>query len=829
MLNLRKLVKNYDDSARSFSELIPWMALIAPNIVLNKDGSLVACYEFSGIDHEGVEQYVIDRASSLTEHAMRVFDERFTVWWTLDRRRTELYPEASFENQFSAMVDHVWKTHFHSSGQYVNRHFLAVQYTPPGGIEGLFEKVAHFTKAEGMPFGKAVAEAVRSLLFKRAAFKYENRQLESYLDEFLDRLTTFEQVVSELGMKALKDDALLGFLYRRSTPTTYAEAIKRPDTPAYLDSYLNGAQLVNRGDTLHFRGEEDKFVAGVSVKDWPNMTHPGILDDLMSIPGELVISQILRISSLDASRSFIQDIERHNRNMSKSLKTYIIESFTKEESRQVDVGRLALADDANGALTAISTVGRVYGHYNLTVLTIGRTEIEADELAKSVHRMLSQRHFVSIRETMHLMSCFAGTMPGQAGALVRWSFISTANLCDLAPLRSLGIGAPHNRHFTEQYSTPERPVPSLTALPTEFSTPYYFNFHQADLAHTLVVGPSRTGKSTFNNFLISQHQKYAPCHTFIFDKDYSCRIPTIIQGGTHIDLAGEKSSSVPLNPLKLLRDKTHWGWVAKWVEILISSRGYALTSNDSRELWLAITRLAEMPQEMWRLVTLGSMIPMHLHEHLEQWIGEGQKAHYFDNDEDSFELNSFTCVEMGRIFMDAAVAKAFVDYAFYRISLMLDGRPALIYLEEAWFLLEEKSFVAKVNDWLRTLAKKNAWVVMATQSLDEIAKSSIFGTIVNNIPIRIYLPNANAFAHKEMYKSQFSLNDSQIERIASATPKLDYYIVTPELSRMVSVALPPEILAVVRSDAKAQRVFDRHYHSSDENWVVNYLEEMVNG
>lgn len=829
MLNLRKIVKNYDDSARSFSELIPWMALIQSNVVLNKDGSLIACFEYSGIDAEGVEQYVVDRSSSLTEHALRVFDERYTVWWTLDRRRTFVYPEASFENEISNMVDQAWQNQFHNSGQFVNRHFLSVQLTPPGGIEGVFEKIAYFTKVEGMPFGKAVREAISSVLFKRAAFNYESRQLENYLAEFEDKLITFEQTISDLNMRILKDDDLLGYLYRRSTPTTSAEQVKRPDIPAYLDSYLNGAQLINRGDTLHFRGEEDRYVAAISIKDWPNMTHPGLLDDLMALPGEITISQILRISSLDASRKFIQDNERHNRNMSKSLKTYLIESLTKEESRQVDIGRIAMANDANDALTEISTLGRVYGHYNLTVLAFGQTDVEADDMAKRINRLLSQRRFVAIRETMHLLSCFAGSMPGQAGALVRWFFVSTANLCDLAPLRGFGVGDPNNKHFTEQFSTTNYPVPSLTALPTEYSTPYYFNFHQADLAHTLVVGPSRSGKSTFNNFLISQHQKYNPCHTFIFDKDYSCRIPTILQGGTHLDLAGDKTKALALNPLKLLGSRDHWSWVAKWLEILITGRGYEVSSGDSRELWLAITRLAEMPAEMWRLVTLGSMIPSHLHEHLEPWIGEGQKAHFFDNDEDTFELRSFTCVEMGRLFTDTVVAKAFIDYAFYRISLMLDGRPALIYLEEAWFLLEEESFAAKVNDWLRTLAKRNAWIVMATQSLDEIARSSIFATIIDNIPNRIYLPNPNAYAHRDMYFNQFGLNEAQLSRIAHAIPKLNYYIVTPIMSRMVSVPLPREVLAVVRSDTKAQKVFDRHYASQKEYWKVDYLEEMIGG
>lgn len=828
MLNLRKLAKNYEDSARSFSELIPWMGLIAPGVVLNKDGSLLAVYEFSGIDAEGLMQHEIDRASSLAEHAMRMFDERFTVWWTLDRRRTFMYPQGTYENPVANMVDQLWQKSFVDSGQYINRQYLAVLYTPPGGIEGFFEKVAHYTKVEEMPLFAAISEAMKSSIFQRAAFKYEATQLESYFIDFQDRMESFTQTVGELNMTRLTDDDLLGYLHRRCSPCTTADAIKTPDVPLYLDSYLCADTLVTRGDTLHFKGEQERHVSAVSIKDWPDFTAPGIIDGLMAMPGELTVSQILRIAENDAARKFIQDVERHNRNMAKSLKTYLVESFTKEESRQVDQGRMALAEDANDAITEMSTAGRIYGYYNLTILTFGETATEAEELAKSCQRLLNQRRYVSIRESMNLLSCFAGTLPGAAGALVRWHFISTANLCDLAPVRSLAIGNPENPYFTEQFQT-STPVPSLTALATEFSTPYYFNFHQGDLAHTLVVGPSRTGKSTFNNFLISQYQKYQPCKTFIFDKDYSCRIPTVLQDGTHVDLAGERGGQVKLNPMALLGNQANWPWLSKWLEIPLAARGHQITAEDEREIWKALEAVAAQPKSMWTLGTLGTFLPKILHEQLQAWIGTGQRARYFDNDEDTFDLGNFTCIEMGGLFDDPVTAQAFIDYAFYRISQSLDGRPALIYIEEAWFMLADDRFSAGINNWLRTLAKKNAWVLMATQSLDEIARSKIFATIIDNIPNRIYLPNSNAHAHEDMYREQFGLNDAQINRIREAIPKMHYYIVTPLLSRMVDVKLPPEILAVVRSDSRAQKTFDKHFERGTPEWKYDYIEEMAYG
>ena len=142
-------------------------------------------------------------------------------------------------------------------------------------------------------------------------------------------------------------------------------------------------------------------------------------------------------------------------------------------------------------------------------------------------------------------------------------------------------------------------------------------------------------------------------------------------------------------------------------------------------------------------------------------------------------------------------------------------------------MLEDERFAARVNDWLRTLRKKNALVLMATQSLDEIARSSIFATMVDNIPNRIFLANPNALAHKELYTRKFGLNEAQVNRIRGAIPKLHYYITTPVLSRLVEARFSRKILSVLRSDPRAQQTFDRALGRGGD-WKTNYLEEMGN-
>ncbi len=828
MLNVKKIAENYEKSARSYAELVPFMAQIAPGMVINKDGSLLVCYAMTGVDQEGLPQSEVDRYANLVEHAFRGFTERFTVWFTVDRRRIAEYPSSTFNDPVAAWVDEHWQHQFTTRGQYQNFLYLSVLYTPPGGADGFMEKVAYFVKNEGMPLVTALGKAAINSVSKQRTFSFEANQLHAFIGDFEEKLSTFEQTILDVDLQRLQDAELLGFLHRRASPTSYQSEVKVPEIPAYLDSYLPGDQLISRGDTLRFRGVGgDKHIAAMSLKDWPDWTHPGILDDLLAIPGELTISQVYRFADNLKAKSYIEGVEKHNRAMQKTLFGYLKEALTKEESNQINHGRVLLAQDASDALTEMTSLNRSYGHYNLTVVTYGDTETEAETTLRVVNQVLQRRGYLTVRETMHLLSAFVGTIPGQWGELVRWYFVSSANIADLAPVRTLGIGKKTNDYFRDQRGDGVD-QPALTILATEFNTPYFFNFHQADLAHTICIGPSRTGKSSFMNFLISQFQKYEPCSTIIFDKDYSCRIPTLMQGGDHVDMGLNAESAVKLNPMRLLEEPHSRAWLTNWLEMLLTSKGYQMRSADLDNLKNALDQVAAQPPEMWRLQSLAPFLSRELKEELHPWVSSGAYAKYFDNAEDTFELGNKTCVEMGGLFTNPTIATLFIDYAFYCIQRRLDGRPTLIYIEEAWFMLANEQFAKGIDNWLRTLAKKNAFLIMATQSLQEIANSPIFATIIDNIPNRIFLPNAQAMTHAEMYRDLFQLNDEQINRIRNAMPKRNYYIVTPKLSRMVDVALPQEIMAVVRSDSRAQKVFVKHWQSGEDGWRNNYLKEILN-
>jgi type IV secretion system protein VirB4 len=826
MLNLSKERQEYEGKAHPYQDLLPWMELIREDMVLDKDGGLLVCYEMPGIDVENLQESDKDRYASLIEHAMRVFNERVTVWWTVDRRRTDKYTEGVMPDEISQLIDDTWRNEFIKGNQYENKHYLSILFSPETGASGFMERIGYFSTRKNYSLLKSAYMASLAAISRKRSFAFDAEKIAVDMERFDDLMAAFDETIRDAGLKRIEGEALLAFLHKRTNPANNQPKVRKQRIAGYLDSYLPDNTLYVGHDTLLFESDEVRYASAVSVKDWPEVSAPGMLDSMLGVAGEITISQAFMYVDQDEAKKYIDGIRKHNLNTSKSIMTYLKETFTNTESDKVDESKLHKAQDAIDAMNNMTINNRQFGYYNLSIIAYGSTKKECEETMKAVTSNLRQKGFLVVKETLHLLSAWAATLPGQWSQLVRTFFVHTGNMADLSPIWSRQTGPLDNPYLTEQTG---KYCSALTTLSTEFATPFYFNFHNGDLAHTMVIGPSRTGKSVFLNFLVSQFGKYAPCKRVVFDKDYSCKIPTLLQGGAHIDMSGE--SPVRLNPLSLLGDKEHWSFLVQWIENLLTSRGYDFKSEDEQLVWKAFEKMSVLPKDKWMLRSLyGLMGSNRLNEELMPWIGDGANAKYFDNEADDFALGDFTCIEVGTLFMNSRLASLFLEYAFYRIKIDLDGKPTLIELEEAWLMLSDDRFTRRINDWLKTLAKKNAFLVMATQSLDELATSDIFASIIDNIPNRIFLPNPNANAHREMYTKKFSLNDEQVDRIRNAVPKLNYYINTPVMSRMARFRCPPEILACLRSDSRAQKTFTKHYENkgSDIDWKYSYIKEMVN-
>ncbi len=88
-------------------------------------------------------------------------------------------------------------------------------------------------------------------------------------------------------------------------------------------------------------------------------------------------------------------------------------------------------------------------------------------------------------------------------------------------------------------------------------------------------------------------------------------------------------------------------------------------------------------------------------------------------------------------------------------------------------------------------------MVFATQSLDDVARSSIASTLIESCPTQVFLPNPRAMepASADLYRL-FGLNRRQLELVAWAAPKRSYYWRQPRGRRLFDLRLSGVALAL---------------------------------
>jgi len=138
-------------------------------------------------------------------------------------------------------------------------------------------------------------------------------------------------------------------------------------------------------------------------------------------------------------------------------------------------------------------------------------------------------------------------------------------------------------------------------------------------------------------------------------------------------------------------------------------------------------------------------------------------------------------------------------YLFHRVEQRLEeGTPSLLIVEEAWVTALHSLFGATVESWLRTLRKKNAAVVFVSQSVADVVNSPRHDIILESCPTKILLPNPEAESdHVRRLYEGIGLNRRQIQILATALPKRQYYVLSPLGRRLISLGLGPVALSFV--------------------------------
>lgn len=788
----------YVHSPSRLEDYLPWGMLVAPGIVLNKDGSFQRSARFRGPDVRSSTAEELAGLSLRINNVFRRLGQGWAIYVEAERRTTRAYPNGAFEDDLSRLVDAERAEAFEAAeAHFESLHTLTLQWTPPPDSRRkaeafFFDNRAGNRGTRSKPRTDAHNASQATRKHDGPATVGDAGCARQALDDFQCQsdwaFSLFETLTHEFS--ALDDGQTLSYL--KSTISTRRDDVAMPASGAFLDGLLCDMPLV--GGAKPMLGE--RHLRTLTLKGFPPATSPGILDDLNALGIEFRwMTRFICLGREEANRELTKWrrlwFSRH-----KSLAALLKETLTRESSTFSDPDAIAKTAEADAAIEDLGGGAIGFGYLTTTLSVTGASAAEADERLQAADRVMSARGFVTIPETLNAVEAWLSSLPGQAYANVRRPMVSTLNFSHVAPLASTWAGPLSNRHLN---------APPLAVTLTDGSTPFRLDLHVGDVGHTLIVGPTGAGKSVLLAFLCLQWRRYEDAQVFVFDKGGSARAAIRGMGGEALDLGASQTPA--FQPLADIDEPIALARAMEWVCGIVAQEGVELTPHKRDALWSALRALATSPVAQRHLTGLRLLVQDgDLKSALSPYTQDGAHGRLFDASESRLNLQSCCLFEMEALMDQPKAAGPALTYLFNQLEARFDGRPTLLILDEAWAFLDSPQFATRIREWLKTLRKKNVAVVFATQSLADIAGASIASALIESCPTRIFLPNERAFEpqQKLAYES-FGLNDTEITLIATATRKRDYYYSSPLGRRVFDLALGPIALGVcAASDPKTR-------------------------
>ncbi|WP_435171151.1 hypothetical protein [Falsirhodobacter sp. 1013] len=696
---------------------LPYITPVGDDVVMLRDGDVMGSFTVRGLEAATAEAALIDDVKAAMENAVAQMGPDVALY--IHRVSMETQPQLPpvQGDGFAVEVDRVWQRHIARDGLR-ERTIMVTVCLRPRKLTSLWSKISGGGKTD-----------LRGLRDRRIA----------RLNEIIAFMM---QVLRPVGPRRLTvgGGQWLGLL-RTCVTGQYA-----PLTPGSsfepLSNLMAGSRVDFRGDTFTVFGtdsEDTRYGAIFGMKGYPSETMAGIFDRF-DMAADMVVTHSFTPMDLVTATGRLQRTIRQMRaadDAALSLQAQLVEA-----SDQLASGRI------------------VFGHHLVTIMAVAESRAELDDIAASIRSAGQRAGAVIVREDINARTAYFAQHPGNYGYRSRASMTSSRNFASFASLHAAGIGVEEGR---EPWGVP------LTILPTVSGEPYRFNFHAAGaqgertVGHSLTIGRTGTGKSVGIAFLAAQVQRANP-RIIAFDKDNGLEMPLRALGGSYAPVRmGEVTD---FNPFAAETDERGRAWLTDWLSALLEQNGPPLTAEQSESLSRAVTANAESDAALQNVMHFRSQLLSvddggDLYTRMGVWDTDGQYGWVFGGmaaDPVHFD-QAVTGFDLTEILDVSSVRTAWLSYVFRRIERTVeDGRPTLLILDEAWKLLDDPYFEARLKDWMLTMRKKNVAVVMLTQRVSHIAESRAGNSILESVNTTIVFPNRRNTAEE---LAPLNLSDSE--------------------------------------------------------------------
>jgi type IV secretion system protein TrbE len=778
MFSLRRVIKNYDETGSLNEQLSP-QSFIDEELFVTKAGDLGAVLEVRGVDFECLDSNSVDGFTKRLESALRLFDEKFRVYQYIFRANNQTIPHRQYGNP---VVDAAINNRIAYLASKADTLFsLSIYYVV------LFEGF-RYRRGIGNILAEFPANPLKAMHELSAGFS--TRMQVILLDQEISKgQATLQQKVSAfilqvsdfLPVRLLNKDDAFHVLYRTLNFSPFKVELAKLRYDTFLDCQLADSSLeCHRG---HLR-VDDYYVKVLTLKEPSAQSFPLILKGLLEIDANYFVVTEWKKEDSGKTRRTIQAKRRHFHNTKRSFRSQVSLSDAPQDVL-LDDAKESQVRELGESIKELELKGNYFGEFSLTIVIYGLDQKKLDRASAEFYKVFSVHDARLTEEKLNLLNAFLAVVPGNYPLNLRHLYLLNPNYADFSFLFTLHCGEPANAHLRQEY---------LAVLETNHHSPYFLNLHYRDVAHTIILGRTGSGKSFLLNFLITNLQKYQP-HTFIFDLGGSFESLTHLFDGSYVRI-GLESDKFSINPFSLPPTKENLDFLTLFLKVLLQSSGPAeLDPAVERDLYRQVESLYEVEPDLRTLGVLANTLRHDLSDRMAKWIRGGQFGFLFDNTTDTISFSQFQCFDFQKMSQYPELLEPLLFYILHRANSVIADREIAtrfkaFLIDEAWVFLKNPSIQRYVVEALKTWRKHNAAMVLSTQSLDELRRSDILDVIIESCATKIFL--ANPDMDRDLYRRQFHLNDNEVELISTLVPKRQFLIKTPELAKIANLTVDPK-------------------------------------
>lgn len=785
------------------SRHLPFAYLDNQGIVRTKQGDYCVVLKIEGLSWTTLDDHEVNFEQTLRAKLFAIIaDPRFALYHTIIRSKVSPLLNAKYDGLAADLLHQDYVKQLQDNNLFTNDLYLTIVLKGSGSKGNrISSRINHW-----------LSSLSHHLNQQHAQIKHEDAI--KLINEVTLRITTSLQKyqVYRLGIHKTERGIFaepLQFFSRILNWENHPVLAIPADIANYLPKrrlFFGYKDIESRGNNLN----ETKYASMLSLKEYPTHTYPGMLDELLQLPIEMVITQSLLFQHAQTSR---ESLELQLRRL--------------QQARDPDQKGIALLEQALGDLVG----GEFrFGYQHFTVMIVNDDLTLLEKNIADVTKHLSECGIIAIREHLNLEAAFWAQFPGNFRYIVRKALINTNNFASLCSLNNSPVGHRDGNHWGE----------AVTILKTTSQAPYYFNFHpfHSDVGHTLIMGMTGSGKTLLTCFLIAQALKFNT-RVFYFDKDRGAE--TFMRGiGADYSLLGHGVSS-GLNPLQLPDTRRNRRFLVNWLASLLNAWGDVLNSSDIEVIHHAVRLNYEQLKPHQRTLAnladaFGRRGPGTLRSRIDQWHSDGALADYFGAEHDQLKLtNRFYCFEMGELLDKSSelARPSVLFYLFFRIQLALDENPShtptIICLDEAWALLDNAIFATHIKNWLKTFRKRNAIVLLLSQEVTDVSKASISESINAETVTKIFFPDNNPL--KEVYRDIFHLSEREIALLQHYSTHNRYFLIKQAQQTTVATLDLSHLtrwIPYLSSNSDTLKLLQQilaKYGANPNQWLISYLEQ----